>query len=637
MSQRLKVLMSAYACEPGKGSEPEVGWQWALQMARYHDVTVLTRANNQPAIEQALAVLRGRQPLPTFIYHDRGPLVLDLKRRTKAVKLYYLLWQRSARDLVAQLHATNHYDLLHHVTFAGFRYPVAIWGHGAPCLWGPIGGIESIPFGLLPWHHLRSLIYEVLRNANNLLQAAPFHVLPKRARATTLILVSTREMQQTFSRLGFDSEVMQTIGLNPSEMPFQPHRPTEGPLRLLFVGNVITLKGVDLALEALQQSQTNAVLTLIGTGSYLAAAKRLVERLGLGERVKFEGRLPRAEVLKAYPRYDVCIFPSLHDTGGYAVIEAMFNELPVICLDYGGPAVVVQPGCGVKVPLGPRAAVIAGLAAAICSYDQNRAAILEHGRAARAAILREYDWDKKGAQMNERYQNAFARGVAKATPLLKQNPGYSGMGSFANFAHRLLSLVGLTGTALALVLVGALGFLSVSHLKQEAGLIVRDTLPGLSSAGEAMAGASSAFNRTLMFLVTEDAEQRAQFRKDVETRNQATTRFLKAYQEVAFTPSERVLFEQVMKRRADYLQLRERVFELADRNQRAQAIAVCNREVFPAYRDYRDSLNQLFEHNVRQGRTRGETIMHVCTITQWVVAGIGVFIFAIGFLIGLFK
>ena len=62
MSKRLKVLISAYACEPGKGSEPEVGWQWALQMARHHDVTVLTRANNRQAIEPAIEALRGRQP-----------------------------------------------------------------------------------------------------------------------------------------------------------------------------------------------------------------------------------------------------------------------------------------------------------------------------------------------------------------------------------------------------------------------------------------------------------------------------------------------------------------------------------------------------------------------------------------------
>jgi len=401
--------MSAYACEPGKGSEPEVGWRWALQMARFHEVTVLTRANNRPGIERALGALHGRQPLPRFVYHDLHPLLLDLKRRVNATKLYYVLWQRSARDVVARLHQENRYDLLHHVTFAGFRYPAAIWGHGAACIWGPIGGIKSIPSSLLPWRHPPSVWHEAFRRANNLWQGAPFHALRKRARATTLILVSTREMKQALACLGFDSEVMQTIGLQPAELPLQPHRQSEGPLRLLFVGKVITLKGIDLALEALKQSQTSAVLTVIGTGNYLEAAKRQADRLGLCERVRFEGRLPREEVLKVYPHHAVFLIPSLHDTGSYAVIEAMFNGLPVICLDCGGPAVVVPAGCGRKVPLGRRATVIADLAAAIRWYDQNRGLILEHGKAAREVVLRQFDWDKKGEQMNERYQDAVAQ------------------------------------------------------------------------------------------------------------------------------------------------------------------------------------------------------------------------------------
>src|SRR2546426_9766353 len=115
---KLKVLISAYACEPNKGSEPEVGWQWALQMARFHGVTVLTRANNRPAIEQALEGLRGQQraisELPKFVYHDRSAWLLDLKRRTKAIKLYYLLWQKSAREVIRRLHEAHPYDLMHH-------------------------------------------------------------------------------------------------------------------------------------------------------------------------------------------------------------------------------------------------------------------------------------------------------------------------------------------------------------------------------------------------------------------------------------------------------------------------------------------------------------------------------------------
>ena len=201
MATRLKVLMSAYACEPSKGSEPEVGWQWALQMARFHDVTVLTRSNNRPAIEPVLNLLQSRQPLPQFVYHDCRPLLVKFKRRFKATKSYYVLWQRSAQQVVRQLQQAHHFDLLHHVTFAAFRYPTAIWEQGAPSIWGPVGGIESIPTPLLPWRHPVSLIHEIPRNAHNFLHTSLFPALRRRARASTLLLATTREMQVAFAKL----------------------------------------------------------------------------------------------------------------------------------------------------------------------------------------------------------------------------------------------------------------------------------------------------------------------------------------------------------------------------------------------------------------------------------------------------
>jgi len=307
------------------------------------------------------------------------------------------------------LHQAHHYDLMHHVTFAAFRYPTTIWGHGVPSIWGPVGGIESIPVPLLPWSQPGSLLHEVIRNAHNFLQTTSIHVLTRRARATTLLLATTREMQQAFAKLGFEAEVMPTIGLRTAELPRQPHRRTEGPLKLLYVGNIITLKGLDLALEALKASGTDATFTMVGTGNYLEALKGLTARLGLQQRVSFAGRLARNDVLKIYPNYDLFVFPSLHDTGGYAVIEAMFNELPVVCLDCGGPAVAVRENCGVKVPLGPRAKVISDLAVAFRSYNENRAAVAEQGPAARESVLRYYEWDRKGEQMNERYQVAVRR------------------------------------------------------------------------------------------------------------------------------------------------------------------------------------------------------------------------------------
>ena len=628
--------MLAYACEPHKGSEPEVGWQWALQMARFHDVTVLTRSNNRPVIERELELLRGRQPLPQFVYHDCSQHLLELKRRFKAIKLYYLLWQRSARDIVTQLQETHQFDLMHHVTFAGFRYPTAIWGHGVPCIWGPIGGIESIPRSLLPWRHITSLAREMMRNLNNLVQATPFHALPKRAGVSTLILVTTTEMQRTFARLGFESVVMPTIGLKTHELCFQPHRQCEGALRLLFVGNIITLKGVDLALEALEQSGTNATLTLVGTGNYQAAAEHEVKRLGLGEQVKFLGRRPRDEVLRMYPDYDIFLFPSLHDTGGYAVIEAMFNELPVICLDCGGPAVAVQAQCGTRVPLGKRAEVIGGLAAAIRWYDENRGAVLTQGKAAREVVLREYDWDKKGGQMNERYRETMARVGAEGKKAAVQTD-YSGMGSVANFLHRMFTLKGMAAGALALLLIGAMGFVSIAHLKNRANAIVNDTLPGLTYAGEANVSGAVAFNRTLMLMIADTEEQRERLRKEIDIFSKTTTRALSAYKNTPLAPEEKILYERASQNRAEYLRIRDRVMALLDDNKRTEAVSLCNRELLPVYLQYKQATYEMFEYNAREARSSGNTIMALCTVTEWVVAGIGVFIFIVGFLIGLFK
>lgn len=80
MPERLKVLLSAYACEPGKGSEAEVGWQCGLQVARFHEVTVLTRANNRGRMEAGLASARADAPRPRYVYHDGPDCLVKLKQ-----------------------------------------------------------------------------------------------------------------------------------------------------------------------------------------------------------------------------------------------------------------------------------------------------------------------------------------------------------------------------------------------------------------------------------------------------------------------------------------------------------------------------------------------------------------------------
>jgi glycosyltransferase involved in cell wall biosynthesis len=625
MSRRLKVLLSAYACEPNKGSEPEVGWQWALQMARFHDVTVLTRANNQASIEKELANLRGTMPLPRFLYHDEDSLI-GAKKRLNAAKSYYIVWQRSAHKIIEQLNAERHFDLLHHVTFAAYRYPTAIWNHGVPAIWGPIGGIESIPFQLLPWHHGKSLFHEIVRNIHNSLQSLPLNVLPKRARQSAVVLVSTREMQRVFSNLNVHSILMPTIGLrmNPSEPMRQIS--DSGPLKLLFVGNIITLKGADLALEALRKSGTSAQLTFVGDGNFLASAKKFVSKSDLSAQVHFVGRLPREKVMEVYPHHDVFLFPSLHDTGGYAVIEAMSKGLPVICLDCGGPAVAVEENCGFKIPLGSRAAVVDGLSEAIRFYETNRKKIEEHGRFAREAVFRNYDWNQKGLQMNEVYNNTasdnqrvWRKSVSGADVL------------------KAFSLKGLFLTALILLTLGVIGFFSIQSLKQQSRSIVVDTLPGLSYAGAANANLTETFNQALLFLESSNAHERAVYKQQMREFSDYTGELLEKYRTNIFSKQDMTNFNLLIEKRNAYLEVREKFVALVEQNRRDAALEFYKHELLPSYNGYRNAGEVLLDFNIREGKTRGTKIMLICTITQWTVAIFVILIFIVGFVLGFFR
>lgn len=630
--KRLKVLISAFACQPNKGSEPEVGWQWAMQMSLYHDVTVLTRIYHRAVIERALEPFRGKRPLPQFVYHEEGPLLCWLFERYNIIRIYYVFWQLSAWKVISKLNRETSFDLMHHVTIAGFRFNTAIWNHGVATIWGPVGGILSIPWRLLPWKHPKPLLFELFRSINNFLQSFPFNFLPKRVQMTTITLVSTKEMQKVFQALGLEARLMPTIGLNTRLLPEPASRSHKGPLKMLFAGSIITLKGIDLAIQAVAEAGTDATFTIIGNGPFMDSARKLVRQLGIESKVEFRGRLPLSEVLRSYGDYDLFLFPSLHDTGSFAVIEAMTCGLPVICVDSGGPSIAVKEGSGVKVPVGSRKEVVTGLAEAIRLYDRDRELLLEHGRAAREVVLREYDWENKGRELDEVYRQAMVEwkdsqsGVRLPSKTERKE-----------LLPRMVSIRSLVFTAIILFLIGSAGFLSVEHLRKNAQLIVEDTLPGLSDAGAANSARAEAFNRTLLLLTARAPEEHEAERKELELFSRQTSASLSFFERTNLTSAESNLFKQVMERRQKYQAARQEVLKLVEQQQQAQAVQAGKNSMLPAYLEYKAEAEKFLKYNASVGKARGEAILQTCAITGYVVVGIGVVLFTAGFIIGLLK
>jgi glycosyltransferase involved in cell wall biosynthesis len=341
----VRVLLSAYACEPERGSEPGVGWSWAVELARLgHQVTVITRAANRRLI----------QPDPmsssdalSFIYYDLPHWAQAMRRGGIGKALYYILWQWFAMCCVRRLYPALEFDIVHHVTYVSVRLPSFMGSLGIPFWFGPVSGGETVPSQLRAGFSAGQRWRERLRDLSNF-----FIRLDPLMRGTfskaERILVTRDTLKLIPPRWRHKCRVQLAIGASMCR-PYSTRRPNIYELRLLYVGRLLEWKGVDIALYAfaqLRQSHPNLYLSVIGDGPERERLERLSRELGLEHAVRWLGWQPHEALTDHYAAADILLFPSLRDSGGMAVLEALSNGIPVICTDLGGPGLLVNESCG---------------------------------------------------------------------------------------------------------------------------------------------------------------------------------------------------------------------------------------------------------------------------------------------------
>ncbi len=396
----MRVLVSAYACEPGRGSEPGVGWNLARHLARYCEVWVLTRANNRPAIDAELA----RNPVPGlhFLYYDLPAWARWWKRGQRGVHLYYFLWQVGAYFVARRVHRAVGFDLVHHVTFVKYWMPSFLALLPVPFVWGPVGGGESVPLAFWPSFGPRGILYEALRTlARWLGEHDPFVRLT--ARRAVLALATTEETAVRLRRLGAKTvEVLSQAALPAKELEALSRLspPPPRPVRFLSVGRLLHLKGFHLGLAAFARSGLrDAEYWLVGDGPERRRLERLARQLGIADRVRFWGQLPRSGVLELLGQCHALVHPSLHDSGGWVCLEAMAAGRPAICLDLGGPALQVTEETGFKVPARNAEQAIDDMTRAMLTLARDPQLGLQMGEAARYRVQEHFTWETRRSQL----------------------------------------------------------------------------------------------------------------------------------------------------------------------------------------------------------------------------------------------
>lgn len=346
---RPRVLISAYHCAPGHGPEAGAGWAFARAAAVDHDVWVITRPVHREALEDALAADRQTSAHLRVRYHDLPAALVRRKRRPIDLYWFYALWQHRLVDVAAALHAEHGFDVAHHVTFANDWLPCGPARVDIPLVWGPVGGATRTPWPLLRWLPPRDLAVDAVRGVVG--EVCRRALTAEVARAAAVVVAQNPDVAARFANARHLVVEPNAVVEDDAEEP-SAARTGVRPRTALFVGRLVPWKGPQLAIATLADGRLAGWrLDLYGEGPYEHALRTQAQRAGVADRVTFHGHRPRAEVMQACRLAAVMLFPSMHDSAGWAVGEASTVGCPVVCLDVGGPPVLaadnafpVRPG-----------------------------------------------------------------------------------------------------------------------------------------------------------------------------------------------------------------------------------------------------------------------------------------------------
>lgn len=347
----MKLLISAYACAPNRGSEHGSAWNWTSEAARLgEDVTVLV----SPAHRNAILAATERDPALQrirWLFPEVAFWPLQQGKEPVWERTYNLLWQREALRVARALHREQPFDLVHHLTWGGVRAPTFLGTLGAPLIIGPVGGGETSPAGLRDRMPLRGRVLESVRDLSNAtIELNP--IVRQGLRKARVIFARTADTKNLLSPpLRAKTYVQMELGVMPTQIG-APRPVRQAPRKLLYAGRLLYWKGVHIAVEAMAQLVANmpdAQLTIVGNGPEEARLKTEIAQRGLGANITFVSWMPQEQFLRLYDTHDLFVFPSLHDSTGWVVLESFCKGLPVACLNLGGPKDIVTPQCGIIV------------------------------------------------------------------------------------------------------------------------------------------------------------------------------------------------------------------------------------------------------------------------------------------------
>lgn len=412
----MKVLISAYACEPGRGAEPGVGWNIVRELSESHELWVMTRADHQHKVLECAEEWVERVH---WVFIDPPTWIIFWKKGSRGLYPFYALWQMKAWKTAKRLEKKMGFDLVHHLTFGQYWVPSPLVKLKPPFVFGPVGGGESTPPGFSKDFSWRGKVSEWIRDSfRKWLPLIP--ALREWYLEADWSMAATANTEAALKKIGVSKlEVLHQSGIGGrdelADFLESAGSITKSPsevLRLVSACRLVHWKAIDLAIEAVGQARKRGIpveMEVLSDGPERKALQRLVRNLGLEGVIHFKRRLPSIQdVFTKVSEADALIHPALHEAFGQSCLEAMALGTPVICFDWAGPGLLVTKETGYAVQPNGRTESIRSLSLAISECYQDKITGSTKGAKASERAKNTFSWEALGEHIDSVYRR-FSR------------------------------------------------------------------------------------------------------------------------------------------------------------------------------------------------------------------------------------
>lgn len=412
----LNVLINAYAVCPNMGSEPGMGWNWCVNLAKHCELHIITEGEFRGEIEMAVVALPQKKNMH-FYYN---PVSDDVRRMCwnqgdwRFYK-YYKDWQWKTYLMAKGICSDVQIDILHQLNMIGFREPGYLWKlskeYSLPLIWGPIDAKGCYPIAYSSGANLRTRLFLRLKNILTQMQLRWSPRVRRMAKcADVIIAASSNSSESIFRYFGRNSVLMNETGCADgiSSTMERMYEVGKSTFDVLWVGKMDFRKQLGMALKSLQRMNVSNVKMHIVGGGDSGKYKDLAEKLEVINKCVWYGSVSHCRVQELMRYCDLLLFTSVAEGTPHVVLESIANNLPVVCFDTCGQGDVVDESVGRKIPLSTPKKSIEDFARVVEYFSENRS---ELERLSKKCGIRkkELSWDNKIRQIVDLYEDVLKK------------------------------------------------------------------------------------------------------------------------------------------------------------------------------------------------------------------------------------